>query len=350
MNKRRLGARERGGKSLTIREIAEACRVSTATVSRVLNHPERVREDTRQRVLGVIKGRHFVSDGLAGSLASRRSRQIGVIIPTIANSIYASSTQALKQVAQRAGYTVVVGISEYNRDHEDDLIHRFIERRVEGLVLTGGDRRIDTYDKIEANEVPYVITWQHSNGRGAPFVSLNNYSAAVTAVEHLLELGHRRIGLICGESRVNDRALDRRRAYEDTLRRHDIDPAPELIYERAFEFEQGREAMRRMLALAMPPTAVFAANDIQAVGAMYECAEAGLAVPDDVSIIGFDNLPITECTRPQLTTVHVPSNEMGRRAGEMLLRTISSGQPMKSELLPTHLVLRGSTTKVRDSR
>ncbi|MCH8189706.1 MAG: substrate-binding domain-containing protein [Proteobacteria bacterium] len=141
-------------------------------------------------------------------------------------------------------------------------------------------------------------------------------TAACAAVDHLVALGHRRIGLICGRTDLNDRALDRRRAFEDSLRRHGLTIDPDLIFERDFEFVEGRGAMHRMLGHPRPPTAVFCANDIQAIGAMMECRETGLRVPEDISIVGFDDLPIAQCTTPQLTTVRVPAHEMGRRAAE----------------------------------
>ncbi len=350
MGFKRLRSSRRGPGVITVREIARESGVSTATVSRVLSRSEAVSEHTRARVMAVVNHHHYVPHGLAGSLASRRSRQIGIIIPTIANSIYASCTQAVNRVAQQAGYTVLVGISEFSPEYEAELIRRFLERRVEGLILTGVARAHELYQKMEHNGVRFVITWKYGNDCGWPVVSFDNYKASAMAVEHLIGLGHRRIGLICGRSDLNDRALDRRRSFEDTLRSHGIAPDPELMFERDFEFDEGRDATRRMLRHKLPPTALFIANDIQAVGALIECRESGLSIPEDISIVGFDDLPIAQYVNPRLTTVRVPSEEMGRLATETLIAGIRRRGPLKSIELSTSLIVRNSTGPAKNAR
>lgn len=331
------------GRSMTSREIAREAGVSTATVSRVVHRPEKVRAETLERIRKIMERHYYVSDGTAVALASRRSQLLGLIIPTITNSIYASSTQALKRVAQDAGYSVLLGISEYSVKQEELLIHQLIERRVEGLVLTGAARKPEVYRKIRHNNIPFIITWQLVPEPSTPCVSFDNYKAACTAVEHLVTLGHRRIGLICGRSDVNDRARERRRGYESVLRKYDIPTDSRLIFERDFEFIEGRAAMNRLLRTAPRPTAVFCANDIQAIGALYECRESGISIPEEMSIIGFDDLPIAQYTWPQLTTIRVPADEMGRRTAESLLSAIRTHEPPLSLELPTDLIIRGST-------
>lgn len=348
MTKRPARKRNTGGRSkaVTIRDIAQEAGVSTATVSRVFNRPDTVSQKARDSVLAVSAQHHYISDGFAAGLASRRSRTLGLVIPTIMNSIYADSTQAIQGAAQRAGYSVLVGIAEFSAAQEEKLIHRLLEQRVEGLILTGARRSPTVYAKLERNSVPFVVTWRITRDARRPAVSFDNYKAASAAVEHLISLGHRRIGLICGRTDVNDRALDRRQAFEDTMARHGLPVDPALIIERDFEFVEGRAAMHRMLAQAEPPTAVFSANDIQAIGALYECREAGLRIPQDLSIVGFDDQPIAHYTLPQLTTIRVPAADMGRRAAEALIASIEEGEPLVSLELPTDLIIRGSTGPV----
>jgi LacI family transcriptional regulator len=330
-------------KTKTIKEIAREAGVSTATVSRVLNTPERVKQKRRDAVLKVIERHDYVSHGMAGALAGARSMTIGVVIPTITNSIYAASTQAIQRVAQREHYGVLLGVSDFAPDEERRIIRHLIERRVDGLILTGGGRDPGIYRVIDRHQIPYVVTWRLDAAANCPCVSFDNYSAGRLAMSHLLELGHRRIGLICGRSEVNDRALERRKAYEDTLTERAIAIDPSLIFERDFEFIEGRTAMRRMLDSAEPPTAVFAANDIQAVGALSECRAAGLNVPADISIMGFDDLPLAEFTVPQLTTIRVPGQRMGHIAASRLLAMIHGEPSPPSEVLPVDLILREST-------
>jgi LacI family transcriptional regulator len=332
---------------LTIRDIASEAGVSTATVSRVFNAPERVRERTREKVLAVANRYHFVSDGLAGSLASRRTHLLGVVIPTITNSIYAASTQAIQQAGQAAGYTVLVGISEFSMEREAELVHEFIERRVEGLILTGAEREPRVYDKITRNGLPFVITWRLARSWGLPSVSFDNHAAAAKVVDYLVSLGHRRIGLICGSTRLNDRARSRREGFERRMAAHGLEADPGLIFERNYEFVEARAAMHQALQNPSPPTAVFCASDVLAVGAMYECQQAGLDVPGEISIVGFDDMPITEYLTPQLTTVRVPAADMGRRATLELVKAIRGDNIGLGIELPTDLVIRGSTAPAR---
>ena len=327
----------------TIHDIAREAGVSTATISRYFNQPEKLSAKTRDRVKSVIAHHHYVADGMAGGLASRRSRTLGLIIPTIMNSIYAASTQSIQQAAQEAGYTVLVGISEFSPDQEATLVHRLLERRVEGLILTGAERDSDLYEKVSHNHIPFVITWRSTGQSGLPSVSFDNYKAAGAAVDHLVALGHRRIGMICGRTDVNDRALDRRRAFEDRMAAHRLESDPSLIFERSFEFIEGRSAMHVMLAKEPRPTAVFCANDIQAIGALYACQDAGVSVPDGMSIIGFDDAPISSYMTPQLTTIRVPADEMGARAARALIHAIETGQEVAPCELPTDLIVRGTT-------
>ena len=330
-------------KTVTILQIAQEACVSTATVSRAFNQPGKVKKATLDSIMSVIERNHYVSDGMASSLASRRSRLLGLIIPTITNSIYALSTQAIQQSAQRAGYTVLVGNSEFSEELEAQLIHQLLAHRVAGLILTGEHRSPVIYEKINRNHCPFVITWKSTSRPGHPSVSFDNYKAAASAVEHLLSLGHRRIGLICGRTDLNDRALDRRRAYQETLCRFGIEPDPELMFERAFEFVEGRAAMHQILTSQHPPTAVFCANDIQAIGALSECRAARISVPEEISIVGFDDLPIAQYSTPQLTTVRVPAYEMGQRAAMRLITAIESEARVLSFEFSTDLVIRGTT-------
>jgi LacI family transcriptional regulator len=332
---------------ITINEIAREAGVSIATVSRFFNQPSKVKGHTRERVSAVIDRHHYVSHGLAGGLASRRSRLLGLVIPTVTNSIYASSTQAIHHAAQEAGYTVLVGVSDFSAAREAELIHQLISRRVEGLILTGEQRAPATYEKIVRNHCPFVITWKRTTSRDHPSVSFDNVKATRAVIDHLLDLGHRRIGFACGQTDLNDRALQRRTTFERRLREVGIEPDPELMFECSFEFVEGRAAMRQMLQLKRPPTAVFCANDILAIGALSECREIGLSVPADMSIAGFDDLPIAQYISPTLTTVRVPAHEMGSSAAKRLIFAIENGELVRPLELLTDLVIRASTAAPR---
>lgn len=335
------------GRPGTIREIAKAAGVSTATVSRVLNSPERVKPEKRDAVLRAIEQNDYVNDGMARALAGGRTMTLGLVIPTITNSIYASSTQAIQRIAQRAGYSVILVVSDFDPALESQLIRRLVERRVDGMILTGGEHDPRVFRMLERQRIPYVLTWRLASNSGQPCVSFDNYAAGRLAMDHLISLGHRRIGLICGRSDVNDRARERRRAYEDRLGEIGVAVDPELIFERDFEFIEGFTAMHRMLCSPDPPTAVFAANDIQAIGAVSKCRDHGLEVPGDVSVIGFDDLPIAQFAAPRLTTVRVPAGAMGRLAATRLFELIAGEAISTPDVLPVELIVRESTAPPR---
>lgn len=351
MNGNRRSARRRTGRApgrtqVTIHEIAEEAEVSIATVSRALNAPEKVRPQTRERILAIIRERHYVSDALAVSLVSRRSGTIGVIIPTIVYSIYAGFIHSIQKACGEAGYTVLTGITEYSGALEDEIVTRLLERRVDGLMLTGASRDPAIYRKIHSLGVPFVTTWHKSNDPGIPSVSFDNYAASLDAMAHLYSLGHRRISLICGKSDLNDRAFERRRAYTDFLRKKRIAWSDDLVEERDFEFSEGEAAMQKILRSKSRPTAVFCANDILAVGAMHACRDRGIAVPGDLSIMGFDDHPVTEHVTPPLSTIRVPADAMGRQATQTLIHAIVTGETPKSQVLPTETVIRDSTAPI----
>jgi LacI family transcriptional regulator len=332
---------------LTIRDIAREAGVSIATVSRVMNTPDSVAPDTRSNVQEIINRHGYLSHGIATSLASSRSMSIGLVIPTIVNSIYASSTQAIQGIAQSAGYTVLLGVSEFSPALEEKLIRQLLERRVDGLILTGGNRRRAVYDMIKASGVPLVVTWKlFLEDAELPTVSFDNYRGGLIAMEHLIALGHRKIGLICGRTELNDRARERRRAYEDSIIACGLKVDEMLIYEADFELDCGRDAMRDLLRLPERPTAVFCANDVQAIGALHECEEHGVRVPADMSLVGFDDLPIVKYVRPQLTTIRVPAQRMGELAATRIIEALRTGGSVGGAELPIELVVRESTGPV----
>lgn len=344
------GTNEGKAPANTIRKIAKEAGVSTATVSRVLNNPETVRPDKREAVLRVIEQNDYVNDGKAQALSVGKTKTIGLVIPTITNSIYAASTQAIQHFAQEAGYSVILVVSDFDREQEQQLIRHLVGRRVDGMILTGGEHDPRVFRMLERHGIPCVLTWRRAENSTHPSVSFDNYAAGLMAMEKLISLGHRRIGLICGRTDVNDRAEKRMRAYVDALASIDVEVDPDLVFEGNFEFVVGRDAMERMLDNPEPPTAVFAANDIQAIGAIEGCRQRGKSVPDDISIIGFDDLPIAQFSYPKLTTVHVPGAQMGHLAATRLFQQLNGETVTGSDILPVALIERESTAPIRTGR
>lgn len=334
-------------KSVTIRWIARQARVSVATVSRALRQPETVAPQTRERILELVERYRFVPDGRAVTLSSRRSGVVGLIVPTISNSIYAAFTEAIQSRLQEAGLNLLIANANYSAETEREIILKLIESRVEGVVLTGYDRDPALYALLSQYDIPFVVTWSTSPKRSVPAISFDNREGATEATEMLVKLGHRRIALMCGITAINDRAAQRLEAYREVLARHNIDFDAELVAERPFEIEASTEAAMQIVSMPDPPTAIFCANDIQAIGTLFACQRLNIRVPDDISIIGFDDLPITRVVNPPLSTVHVPARRMGTAAADALIGAARKQMAVRSETIRAELIMRGSAAPPR---
>ena len=330
-------------KSGTIRWLAHQAGVSVATVSRALRHPDTVAPQTRERILKLVNRHQFVPDGRAATFSSKRTGVIGLIVPTISNSIYAEFTEAIQSRLQAADLSLLIANANYSAQIERDIILKLIESRVEGVILTGYARDAALYDLLRHYRIPFVVTWSTSPKASIPSISFDNRLAAAEATEMLIKLGHRRIGLICGMTSINDRAAQRLEAYRSVLLRYKIPFDAELVSEQPFEIEVSADAATRLITRTNPPTALFCANDIQALGALFACQRLNIRVPKDISIIGFDDLPITMVVTPPLSSVHVPDKRMGHAAADALIDAARKSIPVRSQIIGTELVMRGST-------
>lgn len=330
------------GQPVTLRQIAREAGVSIATVSRALRQPDAVSAETRARVLALVARHRYVPDALAASFSSRRTGLVGLIVPTISNSIYAAFTEAVQSRLQAAGRKLLIANANYSATLESEIVHKLVESRVEGVIFTGIRRDALLYELLRHYRIPFVVTWSTSDDPSIPAISFDNFAAAKGATKALIELGHRRIGLVCGVSAVNDRAQQRIAGFQAGLAEAGIDFDPALVAERPFEVAEGAAAAEAIMGQARRPTALFCANDIQALGALFACQRLGFVVPRDVSIIGFDDLPMTRMANPPLATVHVPAQEMGEAAAEALVRAADMGESIQSRALDARVIARDS--------
>lgn len=326
----------------TLRQIAREAGVSIATVSRALRRPDTVSEVTRRRVLAVVASHRYVPDALAAGFSSRRTGLIGLIVPTISNSIYAAFTEAVQNRLQTAGRKLLIANTNYSAMIEDQIVHKLVESRVEGVIFTGYRRDPALYQLLRHYRIPFLVTWSTSPDQAVPAISFDNLAASKTAMTTLISLGHRRIGLICGVSAVNDRASQRISGYRAALAEHGLPFDPALIAERPFDAAEGAAAAEQMMRQVRPPTALFCANDIQALGALFACQRLGLSVPANLSIMGFDDLPMIRVANPPLSTVHVPAHEMGEAAADALVGAATTGKAIRSQSLDATIVVRES--------
>ncbi len=329
-----------------IRQVAKAAGVSTATVSRVFNHPDSVSEKTRLRVAEAANRLFYIPDSAAKNLSSQRSRRIGALIPTIDDSIFARFVTSLQRELGDAGYSLILGINEFDEDLEVKEVRSLIESGIDGIILCGERRREEVYDMLERHNIPYLLTNVYRPASKHPSVGYDNYAGASKAAGYLLDQGHRQFGVIDFPSQTNDRAERRVEGITHTLSERGLKLRPECHVERPFSFEEGRIGLRTLLDHAPETTAVLCGNDVLAIGALFEAQERNLNVPRDLSIIGFDNLELASQVSPGLTTVDVPTTAMGSRAAETLLLMLDKTPWPHATRIPTNLIIRGTTGPV----
>ena len=330
-------------KAPTQRDVANAAGVSTATVSRVLNNPTSVKQVVRERVQTVINQLNYLTDASARSLAGKHSGIIGAVIPTLSNAIFADGIEAFEATLQPAGYSLMLTTSNYKADLELAQVRTLIEQGVDGILLVGQMHDPKVYELLHQRQTPYVETWSYRNDPNFPCVGFDNYRAGQIAPKHFIELGHRNMAVITGLIQHNDRVQQRMFGLRDTLAEHGIHLADNQIVHCPYDVAAGRQACRQLLASEYPPTAIICHNDILALGALLECQATGVSVPKQLSIIGFDDLPIVGNVTPSLTTLHIPFKEMGSKASHYLIDTLNNQAPMPNTELEVKLVVRQST-------
>ena len=283
----------------------------------------------------------YQPDAAARALASGRTHTVGCVIPTLDHAIFARSTQAMQTTLAQAGYQLLVASHEYDPVTEFELVRALQQRGVDALVLVGTDHAPRLWKALSAWRKPTLLTW--SCDPRLPSLGFDNEGAAQMAASHLLELGHRYIGVISGFTAHNDRAHSRIAGVRKSLTQAGLSLPANFVTEQAFNLEGGRLGLRQLMRLRRKPTAIFCGNDLLAVGAMLEAERMGLDVPSDLSICGIDNLEISEAINPGLTTVSLPTQDLGRIAAQYMLSAISGEIIAAKSLLPFELVVRGST-------
>ena len=324
-------------------DVARVAGVSTATVSRALSSPEKVGAKLLARVQAALQESGYVPHGAARALRSRRSRTIGAVVPTLDNAIFASATHALQKALEEKGYTLLVASHEFDLENEVLVVLPLVERGIDGLVLVGLDHAPALFRLLRSVQLPYVLTWALDRSGELPCIGFDNHEAAVRVADYLADLGHRRVAVIGGLTSGNDRARERIAGTLDALARRGAQIPPTWVLERPYSFDAAREAMRVLMRQEPRPTAVICGNDILAVGASAEARALGLDVPGDVSITGFDDLEISAILEPPLTTVRVPTREIGRLAAEHLLARANGPGAQRVRKVAVERVVRRST-------
>jgi len=331
-------------RTVTIRDVARKARVSVATVSRVLTGKQPVREPTRKRIEATIERLGYAPHGTARSLITRRTNTIGVLLPDIYGEFFSELIRGIDATMRRHGYHVLVSGSHGDRGETGAML-RAMRGRVDGLIVLSPESGSHILPRHFGESMPVVLLNSAVDGRRAfDLINIENYDGAFAMVRHLADLGHRRIAFIKGPDANRD-ASERLRGYRDAAAAISADRSPDLVQPGDFREETGYRAGQRLLALTRRPTAIFASNDAMAVGCLCALQEAGVRVPADIALAGFDDIPIARFTAPPLTSVRVSIAELGRAAAERVLHGVRSHNRQKHlhMTLPTELVIRDST-------
>lgn len=333
-------------KTSRIKDVAREAGVSTATVSHVINKTKHVTDRTRASVLEAIERCNYYPNAHARSLASGRTNIIGLLISDIANPFFPDLVKSIEMAAFERGYSTILLNTNYDAKRAAGYVRRLIGLKVAGVALMTAELDPALIHELIRKNISVV-----SQNFGHVSEHMNNvvidYAAGVEeAVIHLASLGHRHIVHVAGPSQLNATNV-RREAFLDSIARH-IPNAKTAVYEGDFKFEGGRRAAMEILAADELPTAILTANDMMAFGVMKELLKAGLSIPNDVSLVGFDDIVFAELTEPPLTTVCLSRVELGRRTVDALMMNIDHPREQRREVrIPTYLIKRGSTAPPR---
>jgi len=322
--------------------VAKRAGVSTATVSHVINETRFVSDELKARVYQAMRELNYRPDAIARSLRRRRTHNIGMIVPDIAHPFLAEVARGVEDRGFELGYNVILCDSAGDLEREADYIDLLLEKKADGIVfVAAGESSNHIRDLIEQG-VPVVVCDRELPEVEVDTVIADNMKSGYQATQHLIELGHRRIGCIAGPEELNI-SSKRLQGYKAALEQHGIPLREELIIQGDFRYRGGYEATRQLLTMDEPPTAIFASNDLMAIGAICAASELKLRIPQDVAIIGCDDIALASFTNPRLTTVAQPKREMGAIAVEMLVERIKDKDSLPARrVLPTALVLRDS--------
>ncbi|MCA0756599.1 LacI family transcriptional regulator [Paenibacillus sp. N4] len=336
-------------RQVTIYDIAKEAKVSVATVSRVLNDTAPVKGATRARIEELIQKYNFQPNAMARSLLKKETGIIGVIVPDLTNPFFPEVFAGAEQEAQQEGHTFLLSNSIGDYTKESEYLSILREKRVDGIIFMGGRINLKQCEDHlvqelvqHASVIPTVLVNGGLRNTDLIRVATDEAAGTALAVRHLIGLGHKQIGFIGGESHMTTTSI-KLRAFRKTLKDEGLEIREEWLLPDSFSIESGKRQMLKMLDMKERPTAVFCVNDYTAIGAIKAVAEAGLAVPDDMSIVGFDDIPLAHHFIPELTTVSQQAHELGRMAVKVLKTMMNKEKVKKLTTLDPQLIVRQST-------
>lgn len=321
----------------SIKQVASEAGVSTATVSRLLNTPDSVSGETARKINQAIEALGFRPNFNGRNLRAGRSRTVGVVVPTLSNTVFAQCLQGIELAARALDYSVMFTATEYRRENEAAAVELLLSHQVDGVILTVADASAsNTLEVLDREQIPYVLTYNQLQQPGRCSVSVDNRLAAADAVTYLIGLGHRRIQMLTGQFNASDRAIQRYQGYLDAMRAHALTPMAPL--EIPQHTAMSPHHLTAFSDLQQRPSALFCSNDLLALSVMRDLRALGLQVPQEVSVMGFDGIPLGELMAPVLSSLVQPSEQIGEVALRTLVAMIEHGSSAQSMTAGSHIL------------
>jgi LacI family transcriptional regulator len=333
-----------------IKELAEKLKLSPTTVSRVLNGKSekfRISSQTTQKVLEAARKYHYSPNRIARGLKLEKTETIGLIIPDIANPYFGSIAKTIEKEARNNGYSIILCDSLDDETTEAELLQLLAGRKVDGIIIAPTGKSSGHVAEIQRQGIPVLVIDRFFPDTKLPYVTTDNYRGALLATEYFIEMGHRRIACIQGINGISANN-DRIKGYCDALQNHEIPVDKKIILGTDFGEENGYIQTQKLLAMKELPTAIFALSNLISLGTLRALKEAQLNVPEDVSIVSFDEQPFSAFLNCPMTTVEQPREEIGKLAFQHLLKTIDNGNSeiIKNIMLKPKLIIRDSVKKI----
>ena len=327
----------------TIREVAESAGVSYATVSHVINNTRVVSPETRQRVLDAMLELNYRPNALARSLRQGKTNTLGLVLPDSANPFFAEISRSIEDEAFNKGYSVFLCNTELDTQRELFYVDVLSKKQVDGIIFVAAGDQTDSLDYLARERMPVVMIDRNVPNVQMDVVLTDHQLGGFLATQHLLQLGHTRIACIAGPSSITPSA-ERITGYRNALEQAGIPFDEKLVIRGDYHAQSGMEITHSLIKRGPPPTAIFALNDLMALGALRAAAEAGCSVPRDLAVVGYDDLELSQFTNPPLTTIAQPKKEIGMQAVSLLVERITqNGRPPSRLVLPPELIVRRST-------
>jgi DNA-binding LacI/PurR family transcriptional regulator len=330
---------------LNIKSVAKKAGVSVATVSRVLNHPDAVAPDTKEHILSVMESLDYTPNWFARGLKLNRTGVIALLIPDILDLGYMEIAKGVEDVAHQKKYNIMLCTTEEDRGKEKEQVENFLTRKVDGIILVSSFLKNSDLQQIKKQDVSVVLIGKNEDNTGANLVYTDYKAATSEAVKHMIEIGHKKIGMIYG-TRPKLENMDKLEGFKKTLMEEGLNYRDSHIVEEENSIEGGYLAASKLLNQADRPEALFVSSDTMAIGAMEKIKQTGLRIPQDIAVVGFDNLKISGFMEPKLTTVAKPMYRMGLVAARLLFDLMEEDEQKEQE--PQEILIQ-SKLKVRKS-